>query len=227
MSGVNNWRVALDWPGFLGKDLPHVEYLYENDAGETESDFSREVALAVLLIAEVAFLNSHWFKNDWLKEQQDLTSININTNDIFAWGYADTEGITYKEIEEVYRYWVKDPSWGIAVWAMLRNKEMPQAPVEKHIRAGGIWDLDALRVEHGLRANHYDGVSGVFARRKYDLYIDWCTAIGREPPSYDGDWWEGWKEYIAANPGWNTAEFELAEKTAAEKWRLENGYGLR
>lgn len=56
MSGIHNWRVSLAWPTslqFKDDNLPVIEYQYENDAGETTSNFQLEEALAALLLAEV------------------------------------------------------------------------------------------------------------------------------------------------------------------------------
>ncbi len=221
---MKNWRESLTWPAGLKDDPGAVEYLYEDEAGKTNSEFSEERALAAMLLAEAIFLNSNWSKDEWPADAKKTVAICVLTNDVFMWGCADAEVINYDEIEAVYRYWVKDRCWGTAIWATIRNKELPQKPVADSIRKGGIWDLDALTKEYELRANHYDGVSGVFARRKRAVYEAWCAEIGRVPLAYDGGWWEGWKEYNAAHPGWNNAEWQKADDDAKAEWRQANGF---
>lgn len=116
--------------------------------------FEEEAALAHLLINEVVFLNSFWWKNkddpradgNWTKEESEFISVNVNCNDVFAWGCADAESLQYNEIENLYRMWVKDSAWGPAIWCMIKRNQMPQKPVEKIIREAGIWDLDKLQL---------------------------------------------------------------------------------
>lgn len=114
------------------------------DKPEKEMVFETEGALAHLLLNEVICLNSHWWEKEWPEAARKRTSLNVNCNDVFAWGCADAESIDFDEIETLYRMWTKDPSWGPAVWCLIKRNEMPQKPVEDRIRAGGIWDLDAL-----------------------------------------------------------------------------------
>jgi hypothetical protein len=113
---------------------------------DTEMVFEDEAALAHLLVNQVVFLNSHWWEKEWPEDARKRTSINVNCNDVFAWGCADAESMLHDDIENLYRMWRKDPAWGAAVWCMIRRNQMPQKPVEKIIRAAGIWDLDALRL---------------------------------------------------------------------------------
>jgi len=117
-----------------------------------EEIFEEEDALAHMLINGVIFLNSHWWREDWKEEDRRLPSLNVNCNDVFAWACADAEPLPHGEIKNLYDMWRKDPRWGPAVWCIMQRRQMPQAPVEKRIRAAGIWDLDAL----GLNANTQD-----------------------------------------------------------------------
>ena len=223
MSRINNWRVGLSWPA-IKEEMPDVEYLYEDEAGKTHSNFSSENALAAMMIDGAVFLNTYWWEKEWPEAAKKTVALCVNTNDVFAWGVADAETIGHGEIEAVYRYWVKDRRDGTSVWACIRSKQMPQRPVENAIRKAGIWDLDALRAEHGLRANHYDGISAVFADMKREVYVAWCREKGVAPLPYDGGWWDGWKAYVAENPGWRTKEWEVEEKRRCNEWRSRNGY---
>lgn len=113
---------------------------------DKETMFEDGKALAVLLMNEVIFLNSHWWEDEWPEKAKKLTSLNVNCNDVFAWGCADAEELPHDQIESLYHMWQKDPSWGPAVWCMIQRNQMPQKPVEKIIREMGIWDLDALKL---------------------------------------------------------------------------------
>lgn len=194
------------------------------DKPEKERIFEPKGALALMLINEVIFLNSHHWEKDWPEAARQCVSLNVNCSDVFAWACADSEEATYAEIEAVYQHWKKDTGWGTAIWCIIKRKELPQRPVEKRIRDDGIWDLDALTKEHGLRANHYDGISGLMSRRKYAAYSAWAKTEGREVLPYDAGWWAGWKQFTAANPGWNSAEWKAAEDAAIAEWRLANGW---
>lgn len=113
---------------------------------DIEMVFEAEKALAHMLMNEVVFLNSHWWEKEWPEQARKEASINVNCNDVFAWGCADAETMLFDDIENLYRMWRKDPSWGAAVWCMIRRNQMPQKPVEKRVRDAGIWDLDSFKL---------------------------------------------------------------------------------
>ncbi len=120
---------------------------------DMEEMFETDIALAVLLFAEVVFTNDHWWASDWPEEAKKITSLNVNTNDVLMWGCADACEMKHSQIEEVYTYWEKDPSWGTAVWYCKEMNMMPQKPVADAIRKAGIWDIDNM----GLQKNPSDG----------------------------------------------------------------------
>jgi hypothetical protein len=120
---------------------------------EPEMVFEEPMALAHLLMNEVVFLNSHWWKHDWPDEAKKVTSINVNCNDVFAWGCADAEPMMHEDIESLYRMWKKDPQWGASVWCILRRNEMPQKPVYDAIKKAGIWDLDQMGLGQNVTAD--------------------------------------------------------------------------
>jgi len=126
---------------------------------------------------------------------------------VFAWGVADAEELNYKDLQEVWKYYKKDPDWGTAVWCMKKRGQMPQGPVEKRIRDKGIWDLDAFAKEHKLKVNFYDTANKVYATGKYKEYAAWAITTGREVLPYDRNWWNGWKEYEKENPDWMDAQW--------------------
>ena len=152
------------------------------------------------------------------------TAMAVDCSDVFAWGCADDEDMNYRDIEAVYGFWKKDPIWGTAVWCMTKRKELPQRPVADRIKKAGIWALEDLTKEHGLRANVYDGMSGVSSVLRYAAYSAWAARSGGPVRPWDRHWWAGWKEFTVANPGWNSDEWKAAEKTALDAWKAENGW---
>lgn len=194
------------------------------DKPEIEEVFEPAKALALLLINEAVHLNSHHWRDDWPKDARRTFHIGVDCSDVFAWGCSDSEDAAYDDLEDIYRHWLRDPRWGPAVWCMIRRREMPQGPVEQRIRKAGVWDVDALRVEHGLSANHYDGISGVQARQKYEAYCAWERDEGREPMPYDAKWWEGWRRFADAHPGWHDDAWKAEERRRRDAWRVTNGF---
>ena len=210
---------TMDWSG-----LKEDGTRRHPDKPETEQVFEETGALALLLINDVLHLNSHHWEDAWPREARGTLFMGVDCSDVFAWGCSDSEGAGHADIEAVYRHWIRDRVWGPAVWCMIKRREMPQRPVEKRIRDAGIWDLDALRVEHGLRANHYDGVSGVWAGHKYLAYSAWERAGGREPLPFDAKWWDGWRLFTAANPDWSDAAWKAEDDRLLAQWKAENGF---
>lgn len=213
------------------------------DKPDKEMIFEEEAALAHLLLNEQVFVNSHWWKFSkggsdeggkwkavpredatWTEEESKMISFNVICNDVFAWGCSDAETLPYDEIKSLYRMWRKDPAWGSAVWCMIQRKEMPQRPVEKRIREAGIWDLDLLKGDHGMNVNHYDGISGVIAGQKYEVYCDWERSQGNDPAPFDAKWWDGWKRFTVANPGWCDTAWKEKQDRLCNEWRSENGF---
>lgn len=157
--------------------IPYLHMVWDNkrmDDGELlykrkpegiseEMIFDDNEALAHLLAKGQVFINNHWWMKEnelnedekhkaWPEEACRTFSINVNCNDVFAWGCADAEEMMEDELEDVYQHYHKDPSWGAAVWCIKKRGELPQKPVYNAIMKAGIWNLD----EMGLRENSYD-----------------------------------------------------------------------
>lgn len=159
---INHLKTKVRW----NYDGTHLKQMCPDRADiqakpDIEVMFEAEVALAVLLLADVVFTNDHWWMKDekyaegpvWPEAACKITSLNVNTNDVLMWGCADACEMTHAEIEEVYDYWDKDPSWGTAVWYCKKMNMMPQKPVADSIRKQSIWDIDSM----GLEKNPTDG----------------------------------------------------------------------
>lgn len=185
--------------------------------------FEESMALALLLMNEVIFLDDHWFMGTWPEDAKKTTSLNVNCNDVFVWGCADAEEIRFAQLEELYRLWLEFPDWGPAVWCCLNRKEMPQKPVTDAMRKSGIDIKARVKAVQG-RVNYYDGVSAVISEMKYEAYQSWMHSKGEDPIPRKGLWWNGWREFAQANPDWYSEEWKSAEKKAIHQWRVDNGF---
>ena len=147
------------------KEIYEHKITEDNDEGllvkwsyKGKEEFSNEAALTVLLLERQIFLNSNWYMDDWPEDAQKMTSLNVNCNDVFAWGCADAEDVEFKELKDLFEHYIKDPGWGTAVWCIKRRGYLPQKPVYEAIQKNGIWNLD----EMGLK----DGVDGCLDKMK-------------------------------------------------------------
>lgn len=120
---------VMNWDTNLHPDKPKPELIFEESK-----------ALARLLAEEVVFINSHWWEESWPEDAKKKTSLNVNCNDIFAWGCADAEEINYNEIQSLYDHWLKDNVWGPAKWCCHRRGQKPQKPVIDAMKKAGSWD---------------------------------------------------------------------------------------
>ena len=137
-----------DEESVVPKLMQHVRTGYSVD-GQQRVHFDRETAVAILLIRNVLFINNFWWMKDegWPESATKMISLNVNVNDVVAWGCADAIELEYSEIQDLYEHWERDQSWGSAVWYCKKIKMFPQKPVADLIRAQGIWDLDNMGLE--------------------------------------------------------------------------------
>lgn len=205
-----------EWPEGVRASIP---------PNDVQSDgFDRDLALAMLLLNHVCSVDSGCDPQSAPLPETRGFPVWVNCSDIFVWGSSDAEILPYDQLEPLYTLWRHGPHWSGAIWCMIARKEMPQRPVEDVIRSEGIWDLDALKAEHGLRANYDDGLAMVEARQKYTIYCQWENANGRTPMKFDPSWWEGWQRFADQNSGWETDEWKATIKTLKERFESENGY---
>ena len=212
-------RVTVPWPERL--PYPVIELCWEDEAGRPHSRFDRRAALAAMMISRAVELNPP----EQVGAGPAVTiDVDVDVSDVFAWGCWDVQTIALGQVEEVFGFWSRDRVWGPSVWAMILRREMPQGPVEHRIRQGGVWDLDALRAAHGLRANRYDGLSQVLAAHKNDAYVAWRRRDGMEPVPIDARWWTGWEAYARAYRGWEDEAWKAEDERLCAVWRDRNGY---
>ena len=124
--------------------------LIVRDSYKEKESFSSEAALTVLLLERQVFLNNNWWREEWDDEQKKLFSINVNCNDVFAWGCADAEELLFEELEDLFEHYEKDPGWGTAIWCIKKRGYLPQKPVFDAIQADGVWDLTKMGIEEGF-----------------------------------------------------------------------------
>lgn len=157
-------RATQDEDDIVNKIKPEdIEWVMDWSKRTGEPDeiiFETEKALAHLLMNDVVFLNSYWWKYydmgkynketkrfdtplenpTWTKDESRAISVSVNCNDIFAWGCADAEDLPFKEIENLYRMWKADPNWGPAKWCAIQRNQKPQKPVIDSMKKSGSWD---------------------------------------------------------------------------------------
>ena len=114
------------------------------------SDFYPEDALMLLLADEQTFINSSWWEKEWPEDAKNNISVFANCSDIFAWGVADAERVSYGDLENLYEHWKKDQTWGVAIWCIKKRNEMPQKPVYDVIKSQGIWNIDEMNLNNKL-----------------------------------------------------------------------------
>lgn len=143
------------------KVMPSGELLYKHQPPgiSEEMVFDANDALAHLLASGQVFINNHWWKGEkkylpqgvdpWPEAACNTFSINANCSDVFCWACADTEEVLFAELQDLYDHYLKDKTWGTAVWCIKKRNEMPQPPVYEAIMKCGIWDLDFM----GLQEN--------------------------------------------------------------------------
>ncbi len=190
----------------------------DDDVCKTPEDFSPEHAVCLMLLN-----GALRFRYELGGEVPD-TRLVVDCSDVFIWGCSEEEELPFSEIEKLYRLWRKDLAWGHAVWCMIQRREMPQQPVEEAIRDDAIWDIDALRREHDLRPNSYDGLNLVSAQRKYGVYAAWATECGRCPRPFAAHWWDGWDEFVAQHPEWHVKAWRAEDDRLSNEWLRKNGF---
>lgn len=128
----------------IASDLGHEDPVYIHDGKE---DICEDLAVAILLENEVLGLNHRKYICPFRKTEEGPTLIVfVLANDVFAWGFADTESLTTDDILPLFKAWREDRRFGVIKWLCLRRNEQPQPAVERDMRAAGSWhtDLDAL-----------------------------------------------------------------------------------
>ena len=178
------------------------------DKPEYETDFEEDQAIAYLLRNDITFMRPEDGRYRHL----------VNINDIFAWGYAETEEVGPDDLLELTRTVFRYPTWGSAIFAMTKRRQMPQAPVAEQMIKDGI-KLDQIREDQKLRPNLYDNSWRISNEMEHEIYLAWCKEQGKEPCNSwhkDPD-----KDKI---PGMRTPEYYERFRKRRYEWAISVGY---
>ena len=80
----------------------------------------------------------------------------VNCNDVFAWGFADSEDVVETDLKSLFELHMQNPKCGSTQWVCIKRNEKPQRPVIKWMKENNGWNetLEAL------------------PNNKYDEYLD-------------------------------------------------------
>ena len=127
-----------------------IPLVYDEDDLDPDTRFNHEMAIAVLLLDDVIFLNDYWWmdgESGWPKDACKKPSLNVNLSDVFGWAVADAEVLNYAEIQSLYDHWVINRTLGPIVWGCNKRAMMPIKPIAKKIREDGVWKIDDMYLQ--------------------------------------------------------------------------------
>jgi hypothetical protein len=123
--------------------LEDVVRKYTNTSRNQETYFDNKNALIILLTnTNLIFLSNVVGKEQYEDEDRPnelVTGLYINASDIFAWGCADSEPISTKEISQLFLMWHHDKSWGCIKWLCKKRNRRPQSPIVANMKKDGAW----------------------------------------------------------------------------------------
>lgn len=131
----------------LDEEDHSVYFRYRKSSGEEKTVFVHESALAILLMEDIVFANSRKFVHyDGGELEPETVVLFVNCNDLFFWGCADAENVTYSEIQPLFEAFRADGHRGVERWCCLKRGMRPQLPIAEWWRVEGFWDeaLEAL-----------------------------------------------------------------------------------
>jgi len=111
--------------------------------GDAKRHNDEHVMLAALIMADVVFINSHWWRKDWPQDAQKTTALCVDCSDVFLWGAADAEDLLHDEIEGLYDEWLANREWGPSLWCIKKRGRDPQKPVMDAMTRAGVWPTSA------------------------------------------------------------------------------------
>ena len=112
----------------------------------------------VLQLGSVKYILNDWEPQDqWRFSEQDTIALQVNCNDVFAWGCSDSEDIDYahileddvdNELYDLLRMYLENQRWGPVKWIALKCNMAPQSPMVKAMIADGAWDEELQALPH-------------------------------------------------------------------------------
>ena len=114
---------------------------FEDFCCDHKDAYLDEEILAYLLFKGIVFVNSRKYVNidDNQTVMPSTTIIFVNCNDIWAWGCADAEEVTKKELPVLCRMYMGDKRWGVLKWACRKRGMRPQFPIRRDMKELGVW----------------------------------------------------------------------------------------
>ena len=114
-----------------------------------------EAMAAHFLEENILFVNSRRYICDEEKEElskDETLVLFLNCNDVFAWGCADAECVSYNELPELFKLYEANKDCGCIQWVCIKRNEKPQAPIIKYMKEKNGWN----DVMESLPENKYD-----------------------------------------------------------------------
>lgn len=187
-------------------------------------------------MTEQAYTSQHVFKDGYFDQSEAIAyllangeaymlpnetnwTLNLNVNDVFAWGHADSEQIGHDELEALTKRVIENNQWGACLHVIIKRRQLPQSPIARHMVETGI-DLDALTKTHNLRPNVYENVMESSNGYELEVYKAWCSEKGKDPLPYWRD--EPDKDDIPVR----TDAFYAEVHRRRDAWLAEVGYDL-
>lgn len=135
-------------------DKTESKYWFDID-GKKVPD--HEAMVAHLLEENVLFVNARRYvsneKTNELSKNETLVLF-LNCNDVFAWGCADAEDVSYSELPELFKLYEADDKCGTIQWVCIKRNQKPQAPIVKYMKENNGWN----EVMEALPENRYDAL---------------------------------------------------------------------
>lgn len=108
--------------------------------------FVEESAVIELLANDVLFINSrNYICLDGTTKSETLVLF-VACSDLFYWGTADAETLSYSELKEFYNAWKSQGNYGVMRWCCIKRNLQPQKPIKEEWIKSNKWDsiLDSL-----------------------------------------------------------------------------------
>ena len=132
--------------------MTESKYWFDID-GKKVAD--HEAMAAHFLEENILFLSSRKYvcgeKDDVISKNATLLLF-LNCNDVFVWGYADAEGVSYDELPELFKMYEANTDCGPTQWVCIKRNQKPQAPMVKYLKEKNGWN----EVMEALPENKYD-----------------------------------------------------------------------
>lgn len=120
-----------------------------------KQEIDEEAAIAQLLDDGVLFANGRDYLNEDGSKGGRTIVLFVNCSDVFAWGCADAEDVTYDELPDLFKQHMETPKgYGSIRWCCIKRNEKPQAPMIQLMKKNGVWD----EVLEKLPDNRYDKI---------------------------------------------------------------------